>query len=101
MAETSKVNILPVVTAEQIGEVKKDEKVTLVINAKLWAYIKSENISGWVRIDKLSSEEVEVANNEENNVENNATEDDENSETEADNKEEKSEENNDKEEKEP
>ncbi len=76
MAETCNVRILPVVTAEQIGEIEKNEKVTLVINAKLWAYIESESISGWVRIDKLSSEDVEVSIGEENNSENNNVKDD-------------------------
>ena len=62
MAENCNVSILPTVTSEQIGQVKKDENVSMIINAGLWAYIKTENISGWVRLDKLSAEEV-VNNN--------------------------------------
>ena len=66
MSEDSKVRILPIITAEEIGEAKKDESVSLVINAGLWAYIKSDNVSGWIRIDKLSTEEVTVSTSQEN-----------------------------------
>ncbi len=71
MADNTNLNILPVVTSEYIGEVKKDEEVTLISNAGLWAYIKTENSNGWVRIDKISTENVsdkngENANNNEN-----------------------------------
>jgi probable enterotoxin B len=63
MAEDSKVRILPIVSAEEIGDAKKGESVSLISNAGLWVYIKSGSVSGWVRIDKLSSEDVVVANN--------------------------------------
>lgn len=66
MSEDSKVRILPIVTAEEIGEAKKGENVSLVINAGLWVYINSSNVSGWIKIDKLSTEEVTVSNNQEN-----------------------------------
>ena len=65
MAEDSKLKILPIITAEEIGEVKKGESVSLDINAGLWAYIKTSNTSGWVKIDKLSAEDVVITNNEE------------------------------------
>lgn len=58
MAESSKVNILPLITSEVIGEVKKGSEVSLIINAGFWVYIQSPEISGWVRIDKLSTEDV-------------------------------------------
>lgn len=87
MAENTQVNILPVVTSEIIGEVKKDESVTLIINAGLWVYIKSNNVSGWIRIDKLSTENINVDNsassennNEENKEENKAENQEENKE---------------------
>lgn len=66
MADDSKMRILPIVTAEEIGNVKKDENVSLVINAGLWAYIKTSNVSGWVRIDKISAEDVVVSDNKDN-----------------------------------
>ena len=66
MAENTNVNILPVITSENIGELKKDENVTLIINAGLWVYVKSNDLSGWIRIDKLSAENVNIeqSNNE-------------------------------------
>lgn len=62
ISENTQVNILPVLTSEVLGEVKKDEEVTLINNAGLWAYIKAKNFSGWIRIDKLSTENVNVDN---------------------------------------
>ncbi len=70
IAETTKVNILPVITSEYIGELKANDSVTLVSNAGLWVYINSDNVSGWIRIDKLSTEVVEVSPAEENAKEN-------------------------------
>lgn len=66
MADDSKMRILPIVTAEEIGNVKKDESVSLIINAGLWAYIKTPSVSGWVRIDKISAEDVVVSDNKDN-----------------------------------
>lgn len=72
----TQVSILPTITSESIGEIKENDEVTLINNAGLWAYIKSQNINGWVRIDKLSVKETTVGNatnenNESNNNENN------------------------------
>ena len=66
ITENTSVNILPVITSEYIGEVKKDEEVTLIINAGLWVYVESNNINGWIRIDKLSTENVNVDTTENN-----------------------------------
>ena len=74
ITEDTSVYILPVLTSEVIGGVKKDENVTLISNAGLWAYINTPSINGWVRIDKLSTENVNVnsnSNENTNNTENN------------------------------
>ena len=55
IAEESKIYILPVMTSETIGEVKKDDDVTIVGIAGLWAYIKAEKVNGWVSVNKLSN----------------------------------------------
>jgi len=82
MAEDTDVKILPVITSENIGVLKKDENVTLTINAGLWVYVQSDNIKGWIRIDRLSPESNEVEqtstennsqNSNENKTENNET----------------------------
>lgn len=79
MSEDTVVNILPLITSECIGELKKDADVTVRINAGLWVYVESNGVSGWIRIDKLSTENVgvetinnenETTNNEENNQNN-------------------------------
>lgn len=69
MAEKTNVYILPVLTSELIGELQKDDEVTLISNAGLWVYIKAEKVTGWVRIDKLSTENVTTNNtdNKDNN----------------------------------
>lgn len=74
IAEDSKIYILPVMTSETMGDVKKDEDVKLIGVAGLWAYIKTENVTGWVSVNKLSnvSEEntSESDNQQQENVEN-------------------------------
>lgn len=77
IAENTQVNILPVLTSEVIGEVKKDENVTLINNAGLWAYVQTQSFYGWVRIDKLSAENIDINNtagtdNNQNTTDNNA-----------------------------
>lgn len=82
VSENATVYILPVLTSEVIGEVKKDENVTLLDNAGLWVFVQTQNINGWVRIDKLSAENVNVDNTVDNkNSENTNTENNENAET--------------------
>ena len=82
VAEQTDVYILPILSAESIGTVNAGEDLDLLSSAGLWGYIKTDKIKGWVRIDKLSSEEVETTVTEEttteetteNNEENNTTE---------------------------
>ena len=77
VSENAKLYFLPVLSSEVIGEVKKNENVTLLDNAGLWVFVQTQNINGWVRIDKLSVENVNVdntvnnQNNENTNIENN------------------------------
>lgn len=58
ISENTKLYILPIVTSEIINEAKKDEQVTLINSAGLWAYIGINNNYGWIQLDKLSSEVV-------------------------------------------
>ncbi|MBR2786310.1 MAG: SH3 domain-containing protein [Clostridia bacterium] len=72
VVDDAQINILPTITAETIGEVKKNEKVTLINKAGLWVYVKSNDINGWMRVEKLATEVVSNNNesNEITNVEN-------------------------------
>ncbi len=58
VAENTTVYILPILNSEAIGTVNQGEGLELLNSAGLWGYIKTDKIKGWVRIDKLSSEEV-------------------------------------------
>lgn len=80
VSENAKVYILPVLASEQIGEVKKNESITVLENAGLWVFVKSSNLNGWVRIDKLTAEEIknEDSVNTQNNENSNAEIKDEN-----------------------
>ena len=77
IVDNTQVNILPTVTSESIGEIKKDENVTLINKAGLWAYVKSDSLNGWVRTDKLSAVDAnsDSTANEENNPTDNSTTD--------------------------
>ena len=67
-SENASVCILPVITSDTIGEIKKNEEVNVISTAGLWAYVKTNNISGWIKLDKLLNEEItETVSNTENN----------------------------------
>ena len=58
VAENTTVYILPILSSDAIGTVNAGEGLDLINSTGLWGYVKTNNITGWVRIDKLSSEEV-------------------------------------------
>lgn len=62
ISESTQVNILPVLTSEIIGELKKGEEVNFINSAGLWVYVQSQNIHGWVKIDKLSNDGIDESN---------------------------------------
>lgn len=69
VTDDAQIYILPILTAETIGSVKTGEEVNLINIAGLWSFIQTDSIKGWVRVDKLSSEKVEVSGGE-NNIQN-------------------------------
>lgn len=48
------VYILPLINSNIIGNLKQNVKVDIVNITGVWAYIKTETIAGWIRIDKIS-----------------------------------------------
>lgn len=66
------VYILPLINSNIIGSLKQDTKVDIVNITGLWAYIKTENITGWIRVDKIS---VTDSNDTQNNNTNNQNKD--------------------------
>lgn len=58
VGENTQVYLLPLITAESIGTVNAGQSLDLINSTGLWGYIKTDSVKGWVRIDKLTSEEV-------------------------------------------
>lgn len=57
------VYILPLINSNIIGSLKQNTKVDIVNITGLWAYIKTENITGWIRVDKISVTDSNTAQN--------------------------------------
>ena len=93
IADDSKLNILPLINSQIVGEVKKNEEVELLENAGLWGFIKANNSYGWIRTEKLTGENIITINNNDNtsnsdnseNTENNIDKNNQNNNTEKDN----------------
>lgn len=66
------VYILPLINSNIIGSLKQNAEVDIVNITGLWAYIKTENIAGWIRVDKIS---VTDSNTTQNNNTNNQSQD--------------------------
>lgn len=64
LSDTAKVYILPLITSESINELKKNTEVTLLENVGIWAYVKSNDVNGWITIDNLFSGENKEENKE-------------------------------------
>lgn len=54
---TQKIYILPNIGASSIGEVKKDADVNVIREVNGWAYVSTNEISGWTRYSKIANEE--------------------------------------------
>lgn len=54
---TQKVYILPNIGSSVIGEVKKDSDVDIIQEVNGWAYVSTDEISGWARYEKIANEE--------------------------------------------
>lgn len=59
------VYILPLINSNIIANLKQNTKVDIINITGIWAYIKTENISGWIRVDKISvtDSDTEQSNN--------------------------------------
>lgn len=66
------VYILPLINSNIIGNLKQNTKVDIVNITGVWAYIKTEALAGWIRVDKIS---VTDSNTTENNNTNNQNKD--------------------------
>lgn len=70
--EDVKVYILPLINSSVVTNLSKKTSVKIVNIAGGWAYISTEDVNGWIRLDKLSisdsnANDTEVGNSESNN----------------------------------
>lgn len=54
IVKDSSVKILPLIYAKNIGNLKKDTEVVLIAKTGSWAYIQTNEFSGWVRQEVLT-----------------------------------------------
>lgn len=57
VVEDTKLKLVPVINATDIIEVKKDEEVNVIEIMNGWACIETQNTKGWIRKEKLQTEE--------------------------------------------
>ena len=77
------IKIVPLIYSSKIGELAKDETVTILTDMNGWEYIQTDTVTGWIRsnviTDKttssvgLSGENTQTANNTSSNSNENAT----------------------------
>ena len=72
------VYILPLINSNIIGNLKQNRKVNIINVTGVWAYIKTDDLAGWIRVDKVSIDNNITTNNNsesQNDNGNNNTED--------------------------
>lgn len=57
--EDIQVRIIPLINASSIGELKKGSKVTVTEKINDWAYVVSEEFSGWVYVNAIGHVKIE------------------------------------------
>ena len=58
LLEDYELKILPLINAEAVQTLVKDTTVTVDDEVNGWAFISTDTVSGWIRSDKLTAEEV-------------------------------------------
>lgn len=72
VSKDSNIYILPLINANIIQNIKKDSKVTIISKTNGWAYVETDEVTGWIRQDilvedKITSEDTNTTNNSDNN----------------------------------
>ena len=62
----TEIKILPLIYSNKIETLKEGSIVELITITSSWAYIQTEDISGWVRAESLIDSEIKTENNENN-----------------------------------
>lgn len=58
LSEDYELKILPLINAETVQTLVEDTTVTVDDEVNGWAFISTDTVSGWIRADKLTAEEV-------------------------------------------
>lgn len=70
----AEVKIVPLISSSNIETLEKDEKVTIINELNGWSYIQTDTISGWIRTDNITIEEVSsIDDKKENTTDDNKT----------------------------
>lgn len=68
----AKIYMLPLINANVISNAKQNTQVTIISIAGGWAYVSTDEVNGWIRLDKLSIKETNVSESNTNSSESNS-----------------------------
>lgn len=68
ISKNTSIKILPLIYSEDIGSLKQGTQIEVINTTTTWAYIQTNQISGWIRNDLISTE-TNTKNNQANNNE--------------------------------
>ena len=68
--ENAEIKILPLIYSSKIANVKKGEKVSVLTNTNNWAYIQTEEISGWIRNKYLEENDIKEEKKDDEKIKN-------------------------------
>ena len=77
ISKDTSIKILPLIYSENIGSLKQETQIEVINTTTTWAYIQTNQISGWIRKDIISTE-TSTKNNQTNNNEETTTKNEEN-----------------------
>lgn len=70
----SKIYILPLINANVIDNIQKDNNVKILSMTNKWAYVETDNAMGWIRLDALTDSSVVSDDKKTDNTEQKTTE---------------------------
>ncbi len=53
VSKDSNIYILPLINANIIQNIKKDSKITIITKTNGWSYVETDEVTGWIRQDRL------------------------------------------------
>ena len=74
VVKDSKIYILPLINANIIDNIQKDNNVKILSMTNKWAYVETDSVMGWIRLDALTDSSVVSDDKETDNTEQKTTE---------------------------